>query len=142
MDPVSAAASIIAVLQIATAVLTACNDYCRSVKQAPKEAEQIQTELGSLKLVLEQLLLLAEKSEASVHTQASVLGKLAQKGGELDACLASLTELQAKLQPQNGWKGVKTALTWHFKEGEFRKILAKLAKSKDTLNLAVTADTA
>ena len=142
MDPVSAAASVIAVIQIAASVLSTCYEYQSSVKNAPKEAEHIISELSSLKYVLEQVLTVAQREEQSRPKESFSLAKLTTSGGELDICREILTELQRKLQPQEGWRGIKKALTWHFKEGEFRKTLDRIGKSKDTLNLAVTVDTA
>ena len=142
MDPVSATASVIAVIQIVASVLSTCNEYRLSVKNAPKDADQITSELSSLKHVLEQVLTVAQREAESRSNEFFSLAKLTTSGGELDQCRDNLTELQKKLQPQDGWKGVKKALTWHFKEGEFRKTLDRIGKSKDTLNLAVTVDTA
>lgn len=142
MDPLSATASVIAVIQITVSVLSTCHEYRSSVKNAPKEAEQIISELSSLKHVLEQVLTVAQREEQSRPKEFFSLAKLTTSGGELDTCRENPIELQKKLQPQEGWRGVKNALTWHFKEGEFRKALDRIGKSKDTLNLAVTVDTA
>ena len=142
MEVLGVTASVIAVIQITASVLSTCNDYLSSTKHASKEAEQIVSELTSLKLVLEQVLLVAQREEKSQPDESFSLPKLVAPGGELDACKENLTELQQKLQPRDGWKALKHALTWHFQEGEFRKTPGQISKSKDTLNLAVTVDSA
>ena len=87
-------------------------------------------------------MLVAQREAQSRSKETFSLATLVVPGEELDICKENLTELQQKLQPHKGWKALECALTWHFKEGEFRKTLERIGKSKDTLNLAVTVGSA
>ncbi len=54
-DPLSAMASIIAVIQISGTVLFACSQYISSVNDASRDIEWVISEVGSLKSILDDL---------------------------------------------------------------------------------------
>ena len=58
-DPLSTAASIIAVIQISGTVLSACYHYAVQLKNAPEDIQWVINEVGSLKVILEELKALA-----------------------------------------------------------------------------------
>ena len=60
-DPLSVAASIIAVIQITSSVVSICYDYRSGTKHASKEMEQLTDEVISMRDVLERLLMLMDQ---------------------------------------------------------------------------------
>ena len=58
-DPLSTAASIIAVIQISGTVLSACYQYVVLLKNAPEDVQWVINEVGSLKMILEEIKALA-----------------------------------------------------------------------------------
>ena len=58
-DPLSTAASIIAVIQISGTVLSACYRYAALLEDAPQDIQWVINEVGSLKVILEELKALA-----------------------------------------------------------------------------------
>ena len=56
MDPVSAAASIIAIIQISGSVISLCYQYISSVKDAHGDITKVLSEVASLKVILEERL--------------------------------------------------------------------------------------
>lgn len=143
MDGLSAAASLIAVLQVTSAVITICYSYRQGQKHSSREVIQLSDELSSLKDVLDALLRLAEKSGASDDTaRLATFELLAKPDGPLLNCQSELERLQAKLEPESGWRAVKRSLVWPLKEGELRKALGALERLKGTMQLALSADQA
>jgi hypothetical protein len=149
MDPLSIAASIIAVLQAANAVVTVCACY--------KGASKVVDELRSLRDVLEALAPLAAQAECAdaepaVKSRLPTLKVLCQPEpeipeGMLARCLEELKALEKRLAPPDwsnrlGRRGqaLVQALCWPLKDGDTRKLLDKLGRFKTTLNLAISAD--
>jgi hypothetical protein len=144
MDGLSAAASVIAVLQVTSAVITVCYAYRQGQKHFTREVIQLSDELNSLKDVLDALLRLVEKSESSSDSDESArlatFELLAKPDGPLLTCQSELERLKAKLEPETGWRAVKRSLVWPLKEGEMRKALGALERLKGTIQLALSAD--
>jgi hypothetical protein len=151
MDGLSAAASLIAVLQVTSAVITICYAYRQGQKHSSREVIQLSDELNSLKDVLDALLRLVEKPEDSNATTNSSWNSenrlatfevVVKPDGPLFTCKSELERLKAKLEPESGWRAVKRSLVWPLKEGELRKALGALERLKGTMQLALAADQA
>lgn len=142
IDPLSITAGIIAVLQISGNVIFICYDYRAAVKNAPRDAKRIIDEVNTLQDVLEQLLKLAETASINASAHLPALELLNKPDGPLIKCRAKLLALKAKLEPQEGWRAVKKALTWPLRETEVTKALDNINRFKATLTLALTADQA
>jgi hypothetical protein len=128
----SFSASIIGVIQLAGSVISTCYEYVNGVKNAPKDIRSIITELRGLSDVLDRLCQLAESS--SITT----LEQLSGPDGSLEMCKKELGDLQEKLKLPEGWKAKRKALFWPMKEGDVRKTLANLERTKSMLTLALT----
>ncbi|MCJ1357579.1 MAG: hypothetical protein MMC33_007575 [Icmadophila ericetorum] len=127
MDGLSIAASIIAVLQAANAVISICYDYSAALKDAPWQLSKITAETKTLRNVLETLENLAAKAKGGDPAAASRLPSLTQLCepivGALPMCLVELDALNKKLAPP-GWAGpsgskkaaLTQALRWPLKE--------------------------
>jgi hypothetical protein len=153
MDPLSITASIIAVLQATSTVITICYDYSSAVKGSSWESVKVLDEVRGLRNVLESLepLVRQETSQNSnVESRLPSLRLLCAPGtGVLSKCLVELTGLEKKLLPP-GWSGppgskrraLIQASGWPLKKGSVEKILANIGRLKETISLALTADEA
>jgi ankyrin repeat domain-containing protein 50 len=65
MDPLSITASIIAVIQLTSSVISAAYNYRNGVKNAPEGAVKIVDDLTGLSQILEKLLKLIEKDRST-----------------------------------------------------------------------------
>ena len=139
MDPFSATASAIAILQLSGTIIATCYNYQSCVKSATKDAKQIINELNNLRTVIESLLTTLNEEDA-VGTAGSVLDKLAQKNGSLHCCQSNLAELTRKLEPKEGWRQVKAVLLWPLKESDVKKLLSNIQDTKSTIQLALSLD--
>jgi hypothetical protein len=160
MDPLSATGTLIAVLQISSALISLCYEYRQSTKSATHQIAQISDELNSLKDVLEALLKLVESSSSSEGGEEKsgsgsgsgngrekekglkIFEGLVKEGGPLLSCKGELERLRGMLEPERGWRGVRRTLVWPLKEGEVRKALGALERLKTTMQLALSADQA
>jgi hypothetical protein len=145
MDPISITGTIIAVLQITSSVISICYDYRGGVESASRDAIQITNELNSLREVLESLLRVVEKSQSNNGKDGSSLATfelLAKEGGPLMTCKTELERLKSKLEPEKGWRKMRSMLVWPLKEGEVRRTLDWLERLKGTMGLALSVDQA
>jgi hypothetical protein len=69
MDPLSITASIIGVIQLTSAVISAAYNYRNGVKNAPEDAVRIIDDLTGLSQILEKLLKLIEKDRSTGSAQ-------------------------------------------------------------------------
>lgn len=136
VDPLSATASIIAVIQISGTVLSACYHYIASVNDAPRDIEWVISEVGSLKSILDNL-----KELVCIIGDHSALSKaLGADNGPLKTCESALKVLSDKLSVLANVSRPLSRLTWPLKEKTVHKILEVIQKQKNTLILALHAD--
>lgn len=140
MDPLSLTASIITVIQLTGAVVSAVYNYRKNVKSAPEDAAKIIQDLIGLSQILEELLQTIERERNTKVTRLASLEGLAKSDGPLDSCQKTLERLNAKLQPEHGWRAVKQSLMWPLKQDYVKKTLDEIATAKATLGLALTVD--
>ena len=140
MDPLSVTASIIAVIQLTGSVVSAVYGYRRDVKHAPEDAAKIIQDLIGLSQILEKLLQMIEKERSAKTAQLSSVEGLVKPDGPLESCQKTLHHLNAKLQPEHGWRGVKQSLVWPLKKDYIKKTLDDIAAAKATIGLALTVD--
>ena len=153
MDPLSITASIVAVLQATSAVISVCYDYSAAIKGAPWELSKVTDELKGLRDVLESL---AKLSKAAADADPAAQSRLPAlellcdpkaNGGPLAACLDEINGLKAKLSPPS-WSGkdgskrqaLIKALGWPLKAKDTQRSLENISRFKGTLNVALTSD--
>src|SRR2546421_5212303 len=95
MDGLSAAGSVITVIEISGKVFDLCRKYYLEVKDARKEIRRLRDELTSLQDILTNVVDLAD---APGSAKLSILGLLNKPDGPLEQCRAELIELTAKLE--------------------------------------------
>jgi hypothetical protein len=136
MDGLSAAASVIAVIQISEDVVSLCSQYLKAVKNAKSDIVRLQGELSSLKPVLEGAQKLLEGPNAArLETSRPLLDGLR-------GCYSQLEDLETKLKG-NGKRmryfGLR-ALKWPFKSKKVDNIIQTLSKFRDTLSAGLNID--
>jgi hypothetical protein len=144
MDGLSAAASVIAVIQISGSVASLCSEYFKAVKNAKNDIERLQGELNSLKTTLEGTLRLLQSSNGA-RLQTSQLLRDGLRG-----CFSQLAdlekELKNKLNPGKTGKmmsrfGVR-ALKWPFESKDIDAIIKTLKRYRDTVSAGLIIDQA
>jgi len=149
VEALGLAASVIAVLQLTSSVISICYDYGSAAKGTNWELSDINKELEGLRNVLQQLEPLAKQSElahAARDAKLQVIGLLREP---LRGCFKIIKDLEDKLATPSWCDGFGPrrrafiqALRWPMKEAETKKVLENISRFKDTLGLALAADQA
>ena len=144
MDPLSLAASVIAVIQISNAVLLCCYRLRSHIKDADGEIARIITEVEDLSATLDELSKVLQPASDS-----PILGDLCidEDGGKpgrtiscqsaLASCEAVMKEISEKLAPLSK-PGLKYKLRWPFESSSIQRKLDIVQKQKATLQLALS----
>ncbi|RYO93373.1 hypothetical protein DL762_001072 [Monosporascus cannonballus] len=143
MDGTSAAASVIAVIQICASVFDLCRTYYTGVKDARKDITRLRNEVTRLESVLTSIADLADTDDSA---KLSVLRTLVKPGGALSQCQNDLTGLLGKLQCSYDKEGMNRfgwrSLTWPLKSKDVDKSIAEIDRHKSLFYLALTTDAA
>ena len=131
MDPLSASASVAAVLQLTATIIKYLND----VKGADSERQRLRLELCSITDILFALQDQAEKEEESdAIPRMSAL--LQSSNGPLEQFKSTLERLESKLAPTKGSNTVVDSIIWPFKRDEIKNHLEAIERQKILLTLA------
>ncbi|KIV95467.1 hypothetical protein PV10_03121 [Exophiala mesophila] len=159
MDPLSVAASVIAVLQAANAIISVCYDFKAILRDgAPWGLGQVLGEMQDLRSVLESLVRLTEATSEKSSSSASSIAASHRRPplellcdpdrGPLVACARELkaldTLITSSFDSRSGSKrrALMQAVGWQVKEKEVRMALERVTRCKNTLALAMTVDQA
>ena len=157
MDPLSLAASIAGLVQIAGLVISCCYDYGCAVSSAPTYQRQLLTEVTTLSGLL--IGLQSRVNADSSDTSDSTYG-MAGMGDTVRECQAILREVANRLDgvsvgvevgdsvgegERMGTRrkfriGFKRAL-WPLKQKETMELVERLERQKATLTMALSTDT-
>jgi hypothetical protein len=138
-DPLSASASIIAVLQLASTVLK----YLGDVKDAARHCNSIIAEINSTRGILSTLNATVEDARRNGETWSATIQGLEDPEGPLNLLRTTLQQLAAILEGSAAATGIKKAaksLRWPFKQNEAEKFLRVIERQKSTLSLALEND--
>jgi len=116
MDPVSFSASIVALLQLSSTVVK----YLGAMSDAEDDRRNLMIEVVSIKGLLLTLQELVQPGEPWLDTVQS----LCALNGPLESCELLLKRLDEKLSLVTSPHKFRVVLTWPFKKGEIRDILA------------------
>src|SRR5947207_15459973 len=97
MDPLSVTSSVIAVIQLATKIISICQDYVVNVLVAPNDLRNIIIEVGSVNCILDVIKLL--ESQPSHGCDSAILTQLKAPDGPLKACEQALSDLDMLIPP-------------------------------------------
>jgi len=135
MDPLSATASIIAILQLSAAVLSYLND----VKDASRGRAQCAIEASNLHNLLTNLRFRLEEGHGRQPWFHAVQA-LAIENGPFDQFKQALETLQTRMTDGGRLKKVSEALIWKFKKEEVDDILARMERLKMLVEIALQMD--
>jgi len=134
MDPLSAAASVIAIIQITNAVLVGFYRLQGQIKDAGNEIAQAISEIEDLAAVLNDLHEILQFSSAAANSADDLTGK----SGPLESITKVLNELSQKLAPLSR-PGLKTKFRWSFESKGIQRMLGVIQSQKSTLQLVLTS---
>src|SRR4051812_13645730 len=131
MDPLSLTASVIAVVQVAQAILLACYRIRSQVKDADDDIARIITDIEGLESTLQELHEILPRDDGQALGGLS-LGDDGHKIPASAACLSALKacevpmkEISQKLQPL-AKPGLKTKLKWPFESTVIQRKLDEI----------------
>jgi Fungal N-terminal domain of STAND proteins len=140
MDPLSGAASVIAVVELSSTVLDLCRNYISKVKKAKEDIQRLSSEVEAFSMVLVRLKGLVHGPEAAKLPTSGSLDQVIQQ------CHDELEGLKEKLNPNlsNSQQKMKRfglrALKWPLTRKEVDETIAALEKHKATLNTTLSLD--
>jgi hypothetical protein len=140
MDPLSVTASLIAVVEISCKVISLCYEYRNAVKDAPLDIARAQSEVTSIRVIVEHLLDLININGDDSSELLPSLRATARPGMPLMQCLDELKLLNTRLKPQKGWRARRDLIIWPLKKDELNQSLNVISNAKGTLQLALAAD--
>ena len=136
MDGVSAAASVVALVETSWKVVSLCAEYYSHVKNAKKDVDRLCLEVKAFISVLQNLDKLA-RSATRLFASRSL-------SEDIQQCSTHLEYLQKKLEPGKGRKAMSRygirALKWPFERKELEKDLGMLERYKSTFTAALNTD--
>ncbi|KAL8662681.1 MAG: hypothetical protein Q9202_004465, partial [Teloschistes flavicans] len=138
MDPISVAASILGLLGAAAKVSEVLANFIKAVKDAPKLARRVFSEVEDLTLCFERIQEFVN-SEATVNSSRAAMITVDQLLIVLTNCVTTFSELEnalGGLTPKSF--SVNIRLRWITKEHNISKLLQRLLSSKASLNLILT----
>ncbi|KAF4993932.1 hypothetical protein FDECE_13283 [Fusarium decemcellulare] len=132
MDPLSTAASVIAVIQLSSEIVS----YISGAVGATKERMRLRNEILGCESIL-QLLKDKVNSSDQGETWTETLETLSASDGPLGRLWAALSALKAKLEPQKGLQKALSILKWPLNEREVKLIIDSMEHEKSLLALAL-----
>lgn len=135
MDPLSAIASIVAVLQLSAKVISYLND----VKDASRGHAQCAIEASNIHNLLTNLRFRLEDGH-NHQPWFTAVQALTVEGGPLDQFKHALETLQTKMTDGGRLKKVGQALLWKFKKEEVNDILTRMERLKTLAEIALQMD--
>jgi len=135
MDPLSATASIIAILQLSSKVV----GYLTDVKDASRERATCAVEVSNLQSLLLNLRFHLEEGRANTSWHTAVRA-LAVENGPLDQFKQALETLQSKMTDRSRLKKAGDILTWTFKKEEVDSIMGRIERLKSLVEIALQRD--
>ncbi|KFY98178.1 hypothetical protein V500_01789 [Pseudogymnoascus sp. VKM F-4518 (FW-2643)] len=135
-DPLSATASIIAVLQLSSTVLR----YLVDVKEASGDRKSLIHEISSTCGILSTLNETVVDARVSDESWSATIRLLKDPNGPLNVLTTTLQSLETTLKDLALATGIRKAvdsLRWPFKQSEVDKILRVIERQKSTLSLAL-----
>jgi hypothetical protein len=138
MDGLSAAASVIAVVDMSAKITSLCFQYLIAAKDAKNDIERLQRKVAEIWGILEKIKqLLDGRDKARLSTTSELADSLKE-------CFRELEGLKALLEPGNTHKAMRPlgvrALKWPFTSKQVEKMVVSLEKYQQTFSLALQVD--
>ena len=137
MDGLSAAASVIAVIDVSAKIASLCFQYSTEVKNAKDDVERIQRKLSDIKNLLEAV----KQLDGPNGLRLPATHRLSNS---LEKCLLELQKLKKRLDPGKTRKAMSRlgmrALKWPFTSKEVENIVTTLEGYEQTFSFALQVD--
>ena len=138
MDIISVAASVAGLVSLTLQVSGTIGSYCKAVKNARKDIQEVALELTSMYNVLRELdeLLRGPQLKSKVFDRSSVIATA------LNLCGDTIKHIVSKLQTleMDGLARIWEKLKWPFNEKEMPKILSTLRRCVATFQFSLTIE--
>ena len=138
MDPLSITASVANLVNLTFDVSSTIGSYCKSVKNARKDVQEVARELASMHNVLHQLgeLLRSQQLKSRFFESTSVLATA------ITVCCNNVQRISSKVQKleSDGLASIWEKLKWPFSEKDMQKILATLRGCAATFQFSLTIE--
>jgi hypothetical protein len=138
MDPLSGAASVIAVIQLTGGIVQICGKYLNKVKNATQDIQRFQEKIAALAQVLQSLGELIRGSDGNKLTATQDLVDNIAK------CSTALTNLKEKIDPETTQRRMRKwglrALKWPLARSEVDLAIMELEWYKTTFALSLQVD--
>jgi hypothetical protein len=138
MDPLSGAASVIAVIQLTGGIVQICGKYLNNVKNATQDIQRLQEKITALAQVLQSLDELIRGSNGNELTATQDLVDNIVK------CSSALTYLKEKINPETTQRRMRKwgfrALKWPLARSEVDSAIMELEWYKTTFALSLQVD--
>ena len=131
MDPLSVAASIVALIQLSSKVI----GYLSNVKGGPRELQKLRLEVCTILPILAILQDEVEQAKGGGRWSSTLLS-LDVENGPIQRFRVALEQLETKLAPAKGWKKVGKACSWPFEKEEILGLLGIIERQKLLFTLA------
>lgn len=141
-DPLSIAASLIAVGQVIGSIITSCYSYQQSVNRARKDASRIILETQTLRNVVERLLDQVTEDETNSGVVLPSLAKMIGGDGSVfGVCQEDLAKLEERLRnPVNKWRKLGDRLLWPLRESEIVKEVDKIHRMRSVIESGLAVE--
>jgi predicted oxidoreductase len=138
MDGLSAAASVIAVIQITASLASILRDYYTGVRDAKADIQRLYYSMNSLRTVVAAVKQLNDRFEKSLTLSAL----LTDQNGPLQSVLLELKRIETKIGgvPKDRSARVLKSLKWPFQKAEVEKMVLAIDSNKSTLALQFTVE--
>jgi hypothetical protein len=139
MDPLSGAASVIAVIQVTGSIVQICRKYLNNVNNATRDIQRLQEKIVVLAQVLQSLNELIHRSNGKrlTTTMQNLIDNIAK-------CSSTLTNLKEKIDPKTTQRGMRKwglrAFKWPLGRSEVDDAIMELEWYKTTFALALQVD--
>ncbi|KAF4230403.1 hypothetical protein CNMCM6457_005979 [Aspergillus fumigatiaffinis] len=138
MEPLSGAASVIAVIQLTGTIIQICGAYISKVKDAKDDIIRLQQNIRALAVVLEALDNLLREPKGS---EMSTLLRISR---DIVDCSSSLTTIKKKIDPERTQKQIRRwglrAIKWPLKRTDVDKAVSDIERYKALFSLALQID--
>ncbi|KAL8827131.1 MAG: hypothetical protein Q9170_007137 [Blastenia crenularia] len=135
MDPLSLVASLVAVGQLATTIIS----YLKQVKEGSLERIKLREEVRNLAFMVEVLKDRVDDAE-DPETELTSIRSIAIDGGPLDQLKFALESLAKKLAPHGRKRQISESISWPLTRKDFGDLLQTLERQKALLSLAIAND--
>ncbi|KAK4928995.1 hypothetical protein LTR66_016191, partial [Elasticomyces elasticus] len=138
MESVSAAASVIGVIQLTGSIVKLCGGYLQEMKNAREDIIALQRSIAGLEGTVQKLFEFLQGPDATNLPTSSLLVN------NVTDCLSDLGALEDKINPGKGKSmmrklGVR-AFKWPLKRAEVEKIIDGLERYKSSFTLSLQID--